>query len=280
MKLLMQMAKFIPLFFPDEAGANIVRQSRRWQRHNIALAGLILLYLPQTWAALAIDRSRIVINEGTKSVAINVTNKNVQQPYLAQAWIESESGEKVHEPFMVLPPLQRVEADSRSKLRIEAVKLPGALPDNREQVFYLNLREIPPKSEQSNVLMLAVQTRIKIFYRPKSLAVGSAETSVPGAEKITMEKRPEGYVIHNPTAYYFSFVNLRSSPEGSRWKDFSPVMVPPFGSASLDLRNRDPGHNPVLSFVNDYGSQQWLPFFCNGQFCQAGKPVSPGQTQL
>lgn len=250
-----------------------VTAPRRLRHYNVAFAGLMLLYLPQTWAALAIDRSRIVINEGTKSISINVTNKNTQQPYLAQAWIESEMGEKVHEPFMVIPPLQRMEADSRSKLRITAINLPGALPDDREQVFYLNLREIPPKSEQSNVLMLAMQTRIKIFYRPKSLAVSSAETSVPGAEMLTLEKRAEGYIINNPTAYYFSFVNLRSASGGNRWKDFTPVMVAPFSSAPLDLKNRDPGNNPVLSFVNDYGSQQSLPFSCNGKTCQAGRPI-------
>lgn len=178
---------------------------------------------------------------------------------------------------MVLPPIQRVEADSRSKLRLETVKLPVGLPSDREQVFYLNLREIPPKSEKPNVLMLAMQTRIKVFYRPKSLAVGTAETSVPGAETLSLEKRPEGYVINNPTAYYFSFVTLRSSREGSRWKDFSPVMVPPFSSARLDLKNRDPGTTPVLSFVNDFGSQLWLPFSCDGKTCLAGKPVQPGQ---
>lgn len=269
MRILKQLAGIMP---PCIALLTTIAVPRRRYLHYGALVGLTLLYLPQAWSALAIDRSRIVINEGKKSVAINVTNKNTKQPYLTQAWIESETGEKVHEPFIVLPPLQRIEADSNSKLRIETVNLPGILPDNREQVFYLNIREIPPKSEQSNVLMLAMQTRIKIFYRPKSLAVTPTETSVPGAETLTMERWPEGYVIRNPTAYYFSFVALRSSPEGSRWKDFSPVMVPPFSSAPLDLKNRDPGNNPVLSFVNDYGSQQTLPFSCNGKICQAGKP--------
>jgi fimbrial chaperone protein len=46
---------------------------------------------------------------------------------------------------MVLPPLQRIEPNDRNILRV--VMLPGsALPTDRESVFYLNIREIPPKT--------------------------------------------------------------------------------------------------------------------------------------
>lgn len=35
-------------------------------------------------AALTVDRSRLILNEGQKSVSLNVTNQNKQDPYLAQ----------------------------------------------------------------------------------------------------------------------------------------------------------------------------------------------------
>ncbi|MGT9169473.1 fimbria/pilus periplasmic chaperone, partial [Escherichia coli] len=41
--------------------------------------------------------------------------------------------------------------------------------DHRESLFYYNVREIPPKSGKANTLQIALQTRIKLFWRPKAL---------------------------------------------------------------------------------------------------------------
>lgn len=43
------------------------------------------------------------------------------------------------------------------------------LPADRESIFYFNVREIPPKSNKANTLQIALQTRIKLFWRPKAL---------------------------------------------------------------------------------------------------------------
>lgn len=72
---------------------------------------------------------------------------------------------------MVLPPVQRIEPASKTMVRIQALPDTAQLPKDRESVFYFNLREIPPKSEKPNVLMLAMQTRLKVFYRPKGIIV-------------------------------------------------------------------------------------------------------------
>ncbi|WP_223346554.1 fimbria/pilus periplasmic chaperone, partial [Escherichia coli] len=40
---------------------------------------------------------------------------------------------------------------------------------DRESLFYYNVREIPPKSGKANTLQIALQTRIKLFWRPKAL---------------------------------------------------------------------------------------------------------------
>ncbi|WP_267668976.1 molecular chaperone [Klebsiella pneumoniae] len=41
-------------------------------------------------AALTVSRSRVIVNEGDKSVSMSVTNRNTQAPYLAQTWIEGK----------------------------------------------------------------------------------------------------------------------------------------------------------------------------------------------
>lgn len=46
------------------------------------------------------------------------------------------------------------------------------LPTDRESLFYYNLRETPPVPEGSEghaILQVAVQSRIKLFWRPAAL---------------------------------------------------------------------------------------------------------------
>ena len=119
-------------------------------------------------AAVVPDRTRVIFEESATSVSVTVSNKNLQLPFVVQSWIEDEQGKKITTPFMVLPPLQRIEPNESSVLRI--VKLPQTtLPLDRESVFYLNIREIPPKSEAVNAMQIALQSKIKLFYRPASV---------------------------------------------------------------------------------------------------------------
>ncbi|MCP6536332.1 fimbria/pilus periplasmic chaperone, partial [Klebsiella pneumoniae] len=85
--------------------------------------------------------------------------------YLAQGWMEDGNEKKLTGLLMVLPPVQRVEAGGKTMIRIQALPDVSALPKDRESVFYFNLREIPPKSNKKNVLTLAMQSRLKVFYR-------------------------------------------------------------------------------------------------------------------
>lgn len=234
----------------------------------IVASGTIL----SSHAALTVDRSRLVMNEGDKSVSINVTNRNQQDPYLAQGWIEDENERKLTGPLMVLPPVQRVEAGSKTLVRIQALPDVSTLPKDRESVFYFNLREIPPKNSKPNTLTLAMQTRLKLFWRPAALKVDPMADTVPGVDNLTLTKAGDRYVVHNPTPYHVSFVEARASLKGRGLESFEPVMVAPKGQADLPVKAAALGSAPVLMFVNDYGSQRLLPFSCSGFVCRAGKP--------
>lgn len=232
------------------------------------------LYVGSSYSALTVDRSRLIFNEGEKSVSLNVTNRNTKDPYLAQGWMEDEDEEKLTGPLMVLPPVQRVEAGGKTRVRIQALPELAALPEDRESVFYFNLREIPPRSDKKNVLTLALQSRLKVFYRPAMLRVDPMADSVPGADTLTLTQLGNQYQLNNPTPYYFSFVEARSSLSGKGLDNFEPVMVSPKGSVTLKSPASALGATPVLMFVNDYGSQRLLPFTCIANHCKAGKPVA------
>lgn len=55
-------------------------------------------------------------------------------------------------------------------------------------MFWFNLREIPPRNDKPNVLTLALQTRLKIFWRPASIKVDAKSESFPGIQNVTLAK--------------------------------------------------------------------------------------------
>lgn len=201
----------------------------------------------QASAAIALDRTRVIFSEGKKSVTVSIHNENTALPFLAQAWLEDIHGKKIASPFVVVPPLQRVEPGAASQLEIRAQPQAATLPEDRESLFYFNLREIPPKSKEANTLQLALQTRVKFFYRPKSIQQTRTQMTTPWQDQLTMTRKGDGYVVNNPTPYYISLVSAGTNVKGSQAKGFRPVMVAPKGSAPLgvsaggagcDTRNR------------------------------------------
>lgn len=246
---------------------------------TIGFTALLALSTLPAQGALTVDRSRLVYNEGEPSVSLSVTNRNERDPYLAQGWLENEKEEKISGPLMVLPPVQRVEAGAKTRVRIQALADISKLPKDRESVFYFNLREIPPKSDKPNTLTLAMQTRLKVFYRPQGLKVDPMIDTVPGTETLTLEKSGDRYTINNPTPYHFSFVEVRPSLTGRGLENVEPMMVAPKSRAVLNVSAARLGNSPVLMFVNDFGSQRLLPFNCAGNTCKAEKPQAQTQTQ-
>lgn len=132
-------------------------------------------------------------------------------PYLAQAWIENDKDEKVNSPFIVTPPVQRLEADTKSQIKIQSVPAIAKLPKDQESVYYLNVREIPPRSEKANVLQIALQTKIKLFYRPAAIATKERMDSIPQENDIKLVKQGSGYIVKNPSPYFLSITQLKKA---------------------------------------------------------------------
>jgi P pilus assembly chaperone PapD len=234
-----------------------------------------LLATEQASAAIALDRTRVIFDGGSKSMSLNITNDNKELPYLAQGWIEDANGKKIESPLMVLPPLQRVEPGAKSQVKIQATPAAGQLPQDRESIYYFNLREIPPKSTKPNTLQIALQTRVKLFYRPKSLAATPNDYANPWQTKLTLTRIGDKYQVNNPTPYY---VTLASAADGLKGKDvagFNPVMVAPKGTLMLTGSAAALGSTPVITYINDFGGRPKLVFQCAGSTCSV-KENKPG----
>nr|WP_274705072.1 fimbria/pilus periplasmic chaperone [Pseudomonas sp. BF61] len=231
-----------------------------------------MLGLQQVQAAVALDRTRAVFNGGEKSISLSISNENKTLPYLAQGWVEDEQGNKITSPLTALPPLQRLEPGAKSQIKIQGLPAANLLVQDRETLFYFNLREIPPKSEKTNTLQLALQTRIKLFYRPKAL--GATMGMVPWEEQLTLSKQGDKYQVNNPTPYYVTIVDAGSKPGSAGAKGFEPIMVAPKGKETLNLGVSVLGPTPVLTYINDYGGRPQLQFTCSGNECKA-RPIKP-----
>lgn len=221
------------------------------------------------FAAIALDRTRVVYDGSQKSLSLSISNENKQLPYLAQGWIEDAQGNKITSPLTVLPPVQRIEPGAKSQVKVQGLPAAKSLPQDRESLFYFNLREIPPRSDKPNTLQIALQTRIKLFYRPAALIRPAGEMGAPWQEKITLTKQGGSYVVNNPTPYFVTLVDASSSVKGKPAEGFEPLMVEPKGQGSLTVNAGALGDSPVLTYINDYGGRPQLKFSCSGNSCQA-----------
>ncbi|WKZ93791.1 fimbria/pilus periplasmic chaperone [Chimaeribacter arupi] len=225
-------------------------------RSLLLLPGVLCAALTSQ-AAVNLDRTRLIAYEADASVSLMVTNESSALPYLAHAWVEDAAGNKAASVFMALPPLQRLEPQANSQVKL--VRQPGAaaLPADRESLFYFNVREVPPKASQRNVMQMATQSRIKLFYRPAAIA---SLPAIPWQERIVVTRSAAALTLRNPTPYYITvgFVGNRRQPG---IKAFGGMMVPPFGNASAAI---DGTLHPafLLGYINDHGALNMLAVDC------------------
>ena len=230
------------------------------------MAVACLSAVPAAQAAISLDRTRAIFNGGEKSMTLNVANDNKQLPYLAQAWIENEKQEKITTvPIVVTPPVQRLEPGAKSMVRLASTPDISKLPQDRESLFYFNLREIPPKSDKANVLQIALQTKIKLFYRPKAI---EAQPNAVWQDQLVMSKTSGGYRIENPTPYYVTVIGLGGTEKQAKEGEFEAVMLAP---KSTQMVKSVIYSTPYLSYINDYGGRPVLQFSCSGDRCTAVK---------
>lgn len=142
-----------------------------------------------------------------------------------------------HIPFIVTPPLSRLEANSELVLRIR--RNGEFLPEDRESVFFISMKAIPSqrspeeREPDSQQMVLTVVSNIKLFYRPEGLHRRAiVDTDV--ASKLTFRKEGNILIAENPTPYWLTFSRLKAG-EKELDKAQLRLMVPPKGQQSYSL---------------------------------------------
>lgn len=223
-------------------------------------------------AAVAPDRTRLVFRGDEKSISVDLKNASEKLPYLAQSWVDDDKGQRITSPLAVVPPVQRIEALGIGQVKIQGMPGLSALPQDRETLFFYNVREIPPKNDKPNTLQIALQTRIKLFYRPASLA--KVDSMHPWQHQVTLEKKGSQYQVNNTTGYYVILSNASNRVDGTTAKGFEPMVIPPRTSPVMSVNAADLGSAPVLTYVNDYGARLPLIFDCSAGKCTVNEDKS------
>ncbi|MGM1328626.1 fimbrial biogenesis chaperone, partial [Klebsiella michiganensis] len=149
-------------------------------------------------AGVIIGGTRIIFDGAKKEASISVNNPDAT-PYLIQSWIDEQEGGSGKAPFIITPPMYRLDSGQKN---IERIVATGSLPQTQESLFWVNIKAIPSASKQMNSLQIAVKTRIKLIYRPATLRASAPEEQ---ANKLTWQRSGNELQVNNPTAYVINF---------------------------------------------------------------------------
>lgn len=214
-------------------------------------------------AAVNLDRTRIIYNASDKSVSVMLENQSKELPYLAQVWLENAQGEKITSPLVALPPMQRIDAGQKSQIRILQLPETAGLPKDRESLFYFNVREVPPKSDMANVMQVAIQSRVKLFFRPAELR---KLLKADWQEQLQVSRLSNGLKLTNPTPFYITVGYLGKDNKGNA-SGFDSVMLAPFATESL-TGSQYVSDRYSLGYMDNYGGLQVNQYHCPSVQCQ------------
>lgn len=214
-----------------------------------------------THAGTQLNGTRVIYPAGEREVSVSLVN-NDASPRLLQAWVDSgdpsEKPENSKAPFVITPPMSRVDPGKGQTFRLMYTGAP--LPQDHESVFWLNVLEIPPKpkaasGDNNDYLQFAVRTRIKIFFRPKGLTGNPISAIDQLSWRVT--KDAKGYVAectnNAPFNVSFSDVSFKNAPPNPSIAKGG--MCPALGKTTFAITGTPDSAEGKLTLtaINDFG---------------------------
>ncbi|MCR8998802.1 molecular chaperone [Rahnella perminowiae] len=225
------------------------------------LLPLLFSFLTPAFASIQVMGTRVIFNAKEKEQSVRINNVG-DAPALIQVWIDSRRESSVEDkenlPFIINPPIARVNKGKGKVLRIFPTdETASKYPQDRETMLWINILDIPPESENAadkNLMNIAVRTRLKFFYRPAGLK-GELLTA---SENVawTTQKTATGYKVtgSNNSPYYISFASLKIA--GQEDTILQGDVIEPFSSKEFEFKNIKNSTAPVLkyTFITDLGA--------------------------
>lgn len=204
-------------------------------------------------AALTLNADRLVYKEKEGDASVTI-HSNEGRAYLVQSWLDSgDSTVKKDLPFVVTPPLFRLAPKSDNVIRV--VYLGKGLPADRESLFWLDVKGVPglndEESKVENRMVLAINNRIKFFFRPAGLQ-GDPGAAVKNAH---WTHAGNALTVDNASPYYLVFSKIIADKESIPVSVVdNNTVIPPFGKKSYKLKHTPANGSSVeWDGINDFG---------------------------
>ncbi|PVZ87877.1 molecular chaperone [Serratia sp. S1B] len=219
----------------------------------------IALWSASSFAGISLTATRLIVPETSGGNSIGVRSDNSStKPFLIRAQVFRDiEGRDAQVPFAISPVLFRLEPGGHHQLRV--TKKGGALPQDKESLFYLRVAALPATSAPSQAenpvhegaLTVATGNIIKLFYRPSGLSV----TQKTAMGQLQFTAAGNQLKVTNPTPYYITLgslkvngkpVNIRTTREQN--------MIAPHGYQRY--ANAPTAGNVQWSAINDHGGRE------------------------
>ena len=237
------------------------------RKFPIFKTGILACLLPLTAvnAEIIIHGTRVIYPSNAREITLQVSN-NGNKPALVQAWIDEGDAKSTPDqsqaPFMITPPISRVDGNKGQTLRIVALPKSGSLSQTQETLYWLNILDIPPKptaktvkTVPENFLQLAIRSRIKFFYRPSEIKEGIAAAPT----KLQWFVQGTQLKVKNPTPFYITLTSINQDDSGKSVDLISEgLMLKPFSEDTVALKSSNIS-KMVFTSINDYGGRNTLP---------------------
>jgi len=202
-------------------------------------------------ASVIMVGTRVIVSSEANEKTVQFNNPDLQ-PYI----VEMKVDDRENAPFVVVPPVFRIEPHQGQTVRLISTPSAKTLPRDRESVFYLNFVQIPSikaSDRLTNQLIIAVNSRVKVFYRPDSLA--GQQSNAFKSLRFTLA---DGKIlVQNPTGFHISVSRARFVNSHQSTLLTNAVMLAPFSSTELSPAGKITslrGGKVLLTQVNDYGA--------------------------
>lgn len=213
---------------------------------------------------LQLNQTRVIFNGKARNAKAMIKNQS-DRVYLVKAGVLATPDLNVAQksaivpavPFMVTPPLFRMEPNSQNSVLVVRDGT-AELPTDRESVFYLSLLAIPSTSkltEDHNAgvtaqVSVGIQTIIKLFYRPEGLSIPVQAA----AEKLTFRQVGQVLQIANPTPYFVTLAGLIVNGKVMNVRETEAgAMIAPFSTQDYPITGQ--AHQFTWTAINDYGGK-------------------------
>lgn len=227
---------------------------------------LMACLFPMTYAnaEMIIHGTRVVYPSDAREITLQVSN-NGTKPALVQAWIDEGDAKSTPDqsqaPFMITPPISRVEGKKGQTLRITALPKASSLSKTQETLYWLNVLDIPPKptaksnDTPDNFLQLAIRSRIKLFYRPSDIK----EDVTTAPSKLQWSIQGTQLKVKNPTPFYLTLTSIMQDNAGKKSNLINDgLMLKPFSEEHVSLKSSNT-EKMIFSNINDYGGRVETP---------------------